>query len=270
MKNTCLFLFAVIIGMTSCRISKKINKAINTPATTVSTVLPEKIDSSVIYHQQLLRIKSNIIKPQTFSAKIKVETNDDNGKNPDITANVRMIKDSAIWISLSATILGVEIYRTLITPDSIIILDKQKKRYMMRSLDYLQEVAQIPIDFGNMQDILLGNPIFLGDSVQSFRSTGNKMMLSTVGNLFKNLLTIHMPDGTLEHSKLDDVDLFRNRTANISYSGYEMRDNIIFSTEREISLAEKNKIDIKLSFRQFDFNKELSVNFQIPKNYKQK
>ena len=121
----------------------------------MNTIVPEKIDSSLIYHEELKLIKSKIIRPQTFSAKIKIETSDDKGKNPDIMANVRMIKDSAIWISLSATILGVEIYRALITPDSIIIMDKQKKEYMKRSLDYLQEVAQIPIDFGNMQDILL-------------------------------------------------------------------------------------------------------------------
>jgi hypothetical protein len=149
-------------------------------------------------------------------------------------------------------------------------MDKQKKEYMKRSLDYLQEVAQIPIDFSNMQDILLGNPIFLGDSVQSFRSISNKMMISTIGSTFKNLLTIHTPDETLEHSKLDDIDLFRNRTANISYAKYESRDSLLFSTEREISLAEKNKIDVKLSFKQYDFNKELSVNFSVPKNYKRK
>lgn len=271
MKTTIyLFVIAIFIGLSSCRISKKINKVINTPAKAVTTVAPEKIDSSIVYHQQLAKIKSNVINVQSFSAKIKVETNDDNGKNPDITANVRMIKDSAIWISLSATILGVEIYRALITPDSLFIIDKQKKEYMKRSLAYLQEVAQIPLDFANMQDILLGNPIFMGDSIQSFRSTANKMMLSTIGSSFKNLLTIQMPEGTLEHSKLDDVDLYRNRTANISYAKYEARDSILFSTEREISLAEKNKIDVKLSFKQFEFNKELSVNFNIPKNYKRK
>ena len=129
-----LILFIVLLtGISSCRISKKINKVINTPTTTVNTIVPEKIDSSLIYHEELKRIKLKIIRPRTFSAKIKVETSDDKGKNPDITANVRMIKDSAIWISLSATILGVEIYRTLITRDSIIILDKQKKEYMKRS-----------------------------------------------------------------------------------------------------------------------------------------
>jgi hypothetical protein len=211
-----------------------------------------------------------MLSPRTFSAKIKVESSGDNGKNPDLTVNVRMIKDSAIWMSLTASILGVEIYRTLITPDSIIILDKQEKKYIRRSLNYLQEIVQLPVDFSTMQDLLLGNPIFLGDSIQSFRTVNNQLMMATTDKVFKNLLTVRMPDQFIEHSKLDDVDMYRNRTANISYGKYENNNGYHFSTDREISLAEKNKIDIKLAFKQYEFNKDLSVNFQIPKNYKPK
>ena len=70
------------------------------------------------------------------------------------------------------------------------------------------------------------------------------------------------------HSKLDDVDINRNRTADITYSNFENNDGINFSTYREITVSEKNKLDIRLNYKQYEFNKELSVSLKVPKNYK--
>ena len=61
---------------------------------------------------------------RSFSAKIKLDIEDSKGKKPDLLANVRMIKDSAIWISISATILNVEVFRVIYTKDSVILLNK--------------------------------------------------------------------------------------------------------------------------------------------------
>ena len=62
----------------------------------------------------------------------------------------------------------------------------------------------------------------------------------------------------------------RNRTADITYSEYETKSGFSFSTYREITVSEKNKLDITLKFKQYEFNKELSVSFNIPKNYTRK
>ncbi|MEI9935015.1 MAG: peptidoglycan DD-metalloendopeptidase family protein [Ferruginibacter sp.] len=72
------------------------------------------------------------------------------------------------------------------------------------------------------------------------------------------------------HSKLDDVDVNRNRTADITYDDYDNKTGINFSTYREITVSEKNKLDIILNIKQYDFNKDLSISFNIPKNYERK
>jgi hypothetical protein len=72
------------------------------------------------------------------------------------------------------------------------------------------------------------------------------------------------------HTKLDDVDIYRNRTASVSYDDYENIEGKNFSTRRQITNSEKNKLDIRLNFKQVEFNKELSVGFVVPKNYKKK
>jgi hypothetical protein len=62
----------------------------------------------------------------------------------------------------------------------------------------------------------------------------------------------------------------QNRTADMTYGGYERTGDTYFATDREITVAEKTKIDIVLSYKQYEFNKELSFRFIIPSNYKKK
>jgi hypothetical protein len=212
-------------------------------------------------------LKHNYIDFKTFSAKIKVDYQDNKGKQPDVTAIIRIIKDSAIWISLTASILNIEIYRVLIKRDSVILLNKQDKEVQYRSLDYLQEVTQIPFDYKTLENLLIGNPVFIDSNIVYYKKTDNQILFSMVGNYFKNLLTLSSDNYFLTHSKLDDVDITRSRTADLTYADYENKTGYNFSTYREITVSEKNKLDIRLNYKQYEFNKELSVSFNVPKNY---
>jgi hypothetical protein len=265
-----LGLFVLIFFLFSCRSTQKINKAIS-PKEQATILTRKELDDSIkMVSDIFIKFKQREIDFKSFSAKIKVESSGSNGKNPDLTAVVKIIKDSAIWISLSATILNVEVYRALITKDSVILLDKREKEVSYRSLDYLQEVTKIPFDFYTLQNLIVGNPIFISDSIIAFRKNDNNILISTVDEYFKNLLTISGESKILLHSKMDDIDISRSRTADITYDDYQTSDGYLFSTDRTISVSEKTKLDISLNFKQFEFNKELSVVFNVPKNYTRK
>jgi hypothetical protein len=59
----------------------------------------------------------------------------------------------------------------------------------------------------------------------------------------------------------------RNRTADLSYTDYETKKGFLFSTGRRITVTEKARLDIKLDFKQYNLNEEVSFPFSIPKNY---
>ena len=71
-----------------------------------------------------------------------------------------MYKDSVIWISITA-LFGIEGLRAYITKDSVKIINKQDKVYTGRSVAYLQEVTALPLDLHSLQELLIGNPVFL-------------------------------------------------------------------------------------------------------------
>ena len=116
---------------------------------------------------------------------------------------------------------------------------------------------------------MVGNPVFI-DSVVSFSNDNNTISLLSIGNSFKNLVTINGNNNLLVHSKLDDIDITRSRTAGLNYDDYENEKGKTFSSKRRITVAEKNKLDISLKFKQFEFNDEVNFPFSIPKNYKLK
>lgn len=266
-----VFIIAIQIFLFGCSGTKRVINNVIAPKDTTNIIKnqssKEAIELGQITKQNLAK---NYIDFKTFSAKIKVDSQDGKGKNPDITAIVRIVKDSAIWISLTATFLNLEVYRALITKDSVILMDKREKTVQYRSLDYLQEVTQIPFDFKTLQDLLVGNPVFFNEKNAIYSKADNYILVNSVDSNFKNLLTLTGDKNLLYRSKLDDVNISRNRTANISYDEYQNSNGISFATYREITIAEKNKLDVQMNYKQFDFNKELSVAFSIPKNFKRK
>ena len=261
----------LIFSIFSCKTVKQINKAIAPKDSSNVTIIDQsKTDSVLMIKNTIENLNRNYIDFKTFNAKIKVQYQDSKGKNQDLTAVVRIMKDSAIWISLTATLLNVEAYRVLITKDSVILLNKLYKEVQYRSLDYLQEVTEIPFDYKTLQDLLIGNPVFVDSNIVYYKKTDNQILFSMVGNYFKNLLTLSSDSYFLTHSKLDDVDITRSRTADLTYADYENKSGFYFSTYREITVSEKNRLDIRLNYKQYEFNKDLSVSFNIPKNYTKK
>lgn len=254
-----------------CRSTKKLNTAVNKKDTLISTNPSIVNNDSIKGVVNILNsLEKNRIHFTTFSSKIKVQYEDSKGKQPDFNAFIRLYADSVLWVSISATFLSIEAFKILITKDSIIIVNKLDKLVERQPFNYIEEITHIPLNFSTLQDLLIGNPIYVGDSVVAYRQTENHILIATIGKFFKNLITISADNKLIERSKLDDLDVNQNRTADITYADYEKNSGVYFATYREITVAEKTKVDISLSYKQYEFNKELSFRFVIPPNYKTK
>lgn len=266
-----LILAWVLIGgavLISCRSTKQIQTAISKKDTTAVVVLTEagKEDTVRFINQSYERLLSNTIRYKTFSAKVNVDYLGGDGKKYDVNVFVRMQKDSLVWLSVNGA-LGIEGMRALITRDSIFILNKLDKEYQARSMQYLQEIVSLPFDLQSIQDLIIGNPVFLDSNFVSYAINGSTISLLSYGEWFKHLITFNDNDHLVLNSKLDDVDVLRNRTAYLSYSEYEDKKGVDFSTNRTITVTEKTKLDIKLNYKQYAFNEMLSFPFTVPKNY---
>lgn len=267
-----LWLLVVVVfagTVSSCRSTKRIQTAIAKKDTTVVVpVVDAKADSVRFIQEIYSSIEKNRIDFSTFSAKVKVDFTGSDGKKPDFTANIRIKKDSIIWVNVTA-LLGIEVFRLIVTPDSVKLLNKMDRKVELRSVSYLQDLAKIPFTFKELQALLIGNPVFLdSNNIVSYRKDDKTISLLSISDVFKHLLTVSTDDYRLLHSKLDDADQLRNRTCNITYGNYENKNGLLFPTSRSITVVEKTKLDIGLQFKQVDFNLDLTFPFNIPRNYK--
>ncbi len=263
--RSILVIIAAIVLFTSCRSTRKIQTAIAKKDTVeVKPPVQTGEDSAAFISETYNKIKAQRITFTTFSAKIDVDYVGANGKKENVNANLRMYKDSAIWIAVTG-LFGIEGLRAYITKDSIKIVNKIDKIYTGRSVAYVQEVTGLPLDLKSLQELVIGNPVFLDSNIVSYTRSANSVSFLSIGEGFKNLITL--TEGILRHSKLDDIDMTRNRTCDLTYDEYENKKGVNFSSKRRITVSEKSKLDIKLDFKSYNFNETLSFPFSVPKNY---
>ena len=277
MKYFFLFFIAITALTFSCKTVKKtqhIQEAITKKDTNQTIVIKEspKVDSAAIVKDILGKVLRSKINFNTFNAKIKVSYEGPQ-KSDNYTVYLSMKKDSIILIKVTGTVLGIRGLglQAKVKKDSVVVVQYAGEQSVMyKSISYLQEVTEIPFDFSTLQDIIIGNPVFLDSNVVSYKAGSSQLLVLMVGDLFKHLLTLDNTDYKILHSKLDDVDLQRNRTCDITLSAYQPMGPFQFATYRKISVSEKSQLDIFLDFKEFTLNEPLKYTFEIPKKFRRK
>lgn len=74
----------------------------------------------------------------------------------DLSGQLRMRKDSIIWLSVTAT-LGVEVLRAKVSNDSIWVLNRLEKSYLAEPLDTISEQLGLPFSLPWVQALLFDN-----------------------------------------------------------------------------------------------------------------
>jgi hypothetical protein len=91
-----------------------------------------------------------------FHGKARVNFKDDK-KEREVKANIRIRKDSVIWMNFS--VIGVQGGRALINKDSITIMSNVEKEYFVFAYDELSKRFNFPITYEVVQAAMLGNLI---------------------------------------------------------------------------------------------------------------
>ena len=277
MKINILAFLTSILLLAACGTVKKvegIQDAFSKKDTAQLVVVHEipVIDSAAIVRDIMGKVGQQKINFKTFNAKIKVDY-EGAEKKDNYTVYLSMVKDSVILIRVKGTFLGIaaEGLQARVTRDSVVLVQKVgDKSVTKRSIAYLQEVTEIPFDFMSLQDLLIGNPIFFSNNLVSYKSNDNQLLVTMVGDLFKNLINIDNTTQRILFSKLNDVNALRNRSCDISYGNFQPLGIYSFAADRKISMSEKSKLDIFLDFKEFSIDDPIKYSFEIPKNYKKK
>ena len=97
--------------------------------------------------------------PQAFEwlvANIAVQAEGNGVTYNDLSGQIRMRKDSLVWLNVTAT-MGVEVLRAKISTDSVWMVNRLEKSYLAEPLDTISAQLGMPLSLPLIQTLLLDN-----------------------------------------------------------------------------------------------------------------
>ncbi|MGJ1204557.1 DUF4292 domain-containing protein [Sphingobacterium lactis] len=246
-------LMAVLVVLYSCGSKKQASK----PADVVTTEKGKDLVSTY---------ELNNLNFITFDgrAKAKMEFGND---SKNVTLNVRMERDKAIWISVTA-LLGIEAVRILITPDSVKIMNRLNSEYISKPFSYIYNYTNPGISFRMLQDILVGNistEMLRTDQLQVATSDADVQVIGV-----KDGLTFHY--GVNKQNRpfiFNLMEIGKDTKMEATYSDYAVIDGHNFPQRFTLNIEGNGvKVASDMLYNKSEFNKTVELPFTIPSRYK--
>ena len=251
----------VLLSMVSVAMACKSKKAVvatTTPVKEVPVVANKKEENI-----KLLRSKN--INFNTLSMKGKANLRLPGNENT-VTVNVRIQRDQKIWMSISA-LLGIEVARAVITPDSIMVLNKLQNTYVRQPFSYIYRYTSKQVTFKMLQDVLTGNTIntlFTPSATLEQDGHGLWTLKGTEGTLGFNLNFNSLQKPGL----LNLNDSKAAQALKVTYGNYQKVNEFMMPAQIAInSLSANKRVDIDFDFSKIESNVQLDFPFTVPKRY---
>jgi hypothetical protein len=251
-----ILIVCCLLAIVSCKAKKQIVAA----RPSASLTKPKKND----LESKLNAIRAQQVSFNSFSAKAKTNLNIDGNTN-DCTLNIRISNNKKIWVSVTA-LLGIEVARALITPDSILVINRLQSVYLKKPFSFIYTYTNRHVNYTMLQALLVGNaiPMLLNDSTK-YQEVANTVNLS--GNLQDVIYKLALgTDFKVTQTNLTNDSQGQSlqvRDTNFMVSGNQKVPSLIAIA----SVAKNRKVQVNLHYVKVDFNLPQDYPFNIPDDY---
>jgi len=231
-----------------------------------SSAVHEAAVSARMYSPETVfgEMQKNRIRYQTFSARARLDINGPHGSQKGIATFIRVRRDSAIWVSVRP-LLGIEMIRALITPDSIRILNLLKKTLTVRSTDSMQRLLHLPVGYEALEDLLVGNPVGLSSAPRDIRLNPDSSLLEFTcdSGSFQGRYRVLTPAFQLQQAAFSmPGDASQERyQADQQFQEYKPVEGTDFSTVRHLNIHAGSDLQVDIHFNHVSFDAPLDFPF---------
>jgi hypothetical protein len=265
-----LHLVLCLVTLFSCAAKKQLveRKAdttiIKAQATTAPTTNGTAVDNFKIDKINTIRLKQTNF--NTFSGKAAAKLSID-GKADNVTMIIRIKKGQRIWIAVTA-ILGVEVGRALITPDSIKVMNRLESNYLKKPFSYIYQYSSNRVNYTMLESALIGNaiPELLNNdaTMEPKAATGELILSGALQELVYRLVV--GPD--LRVSQTSITNAMANQSIQITNAKFIQAGPLIIPSQIQMSSTEKeHSINIELDYTKAEFNQPVEFPFSIPSRF---
>jgi hypothetical protein len=263
--RTIILSVAAISLLSSCKSTRPLIKA------------PLKEEGPDFLYTNLVQ---NEFQSDWYSVKFDASYTDKKNTN-DFKGQIRIRRDSLIWITITPA-LGIEMFRMIITNDSVKYFNRLNKEYFTGDYALVSEFLKIDIDYDILQALLLGND-FQFYETNSFRASIDNLeyKLSTTGRrkIRKEaeetsddpiilLQNIWLNPESFKITRTDVKEYMKdNRKLQASYSDFVALDNQLYPSRLQFDIMADDVIKLKVSYTKVALGEPLAFPFTIPDSY---
>jgi hypothetical protein len=270
-----IILAALSSGTSACRGKKNVVTADTTATQPVSGCkidykLPKVLAAEMGSHE---------MKFEWLSAKLDCEAKTDSSRVA-FDVNVRMRRDSVIWLNITDPTLGIRVARVLITTDSVKFVNFLNNSCFRGDFAYLSQLLQTEVDFDMMQSLLVGNSVAFYNDDEKLKAQADKQnchyILSTVRK--RRLRKVEegraMPEEPLQTLTLDPqtfkiLNVFfidaQLRTFKADYSEFSDEGGILFPHKATFfAKGVQKSAELNASYRKITLNEPQQFPFNLP------
>jgi hypothetical protein len=257
-----VLLLGVLVNSESCRRRHLSHSSGSQPTATVSTPTSSTTttpDSSVADHPTPVRpvdsiatthrpsrpgieeARANVaeIDFRFLTAKSKISFKSPNQDIDNANINIRVRKDSLIWLSVSK--LGIEAVRGLITRDSITIIDKIHKEYSVYDFPTLSKQFNFAMNFELLQALIVGNLPLPKRPAQKIKNERDYLLLRQSEG--KVLVENYIGEQDRKLKKLMVTEQPTKNTLRLDYEDFTSLNNFLFPYTSLVTLDYQSRTD---------------------------
>lgn len=259
-KYTWCILLLLIIGVNSCKSTKRITQA--------DSALEDKT-SSELFKDILFKG----LEYKTFSSKLNM-TISTGTKTLSSKGSLRIVNNEAILLSVQP-LFGIEMFRLYVEPEHIIILDRMNKRYVKESFEDIKGKNPVGFNFYTLQSLFTNN-LFIPEKssvslkdYKTFRySEGENYYILAARDKKSNIDYTFSVNGN-DQITLTELNMPANQySLQWNYDQFTLMNNLFFPYEMKIvASTQKRNLNTNISLSSISLNESLSLDTSIPDSY---
>lgn len=265
--NKLILLLALALGLLGSCQRKAVPTTVSASGPGTSVVMP----SSKKMEPALPSVQATNTTFLFLNARGKAQLNL-KGNKQGANLALRMRRDSIIWVS--ASLVGVEGVRAVLTRDSVRVLNRLDKTFFSGDYDYLSKLLNVPVSFGQMQALLLGDylpaPAGTTPTVTNEETGGQRVSYPLADVVVERLL--QASTGRVQQLKVSDEATKRNLTVDYTdFQPLEGQGPLVFARATLIQAKQPSAgvATAAISFSKVNAGRErLTFPFSVPKGYR--
>lgn len=250
-----LFLFL----LTGCKSSKKVG--------TVDSA------SAKAHNEFFQSMEEQSFQFRTLTARLSVDLNIP-GNQMSSRVDLKMVKDSAFQLSVQP-ILGIEVFRVELSRDSIKVVDRLNKRYLVENYSNLRGQTPIEFNFYNLQ-ALFTNHLFIPGEQSVARKHYNRFKLEQMGPVAEiktkdamGLFYTFKADGEEKLLSTYVADSSDQYALQWLYSDFRLVEKQPFPMLMDVQVLKEGASvgGVKIHYTRVQLDEPLNLDFSIPAKY---